>query len=106
MDEIVLLIGYEGLERVVKLLNFQITEESNIINDISDCYNLMMEYYISKKNSNLLEHINEQSIENAIINKKNHDANVFLINRRIECARAKIAKFDAPDNNLKIGRIE
>ena len=104
MDKDIIYIGYNNLEKIVKLLELQISEENTIISNINTSYLNLKEDYISD-NSNVLEQFFEQSIFNMKRNRKNHDSNIFLINRRIQNVKEKMRKAKAIDENTKINRV-
>ena len=104
MDKDIKYIDYENLEKIVKMLEAQISEETTIIHNINASYLNLKENYISDNNNSLGQFF-EQNVSNMKRNRKNHDSNVFLINKRIQNVKEKIRRVKEIDENAKINRV-
>ena len=105
IDNNIVLLDHEELEKISSLLKLQITEEMKIIKNINSLFVNLKNNYVSD-NTYLFEELSNLIIYNLNNNKNNHYYNVYLIDQRITEVKEKMAAAKRIDENANIGTID
>ena len=104
MNDKIILIDSENLEKISKSLRLYINDESDISANIGRCYRSILENYVSD-NGSFLKQLDFEISKNLKKIENSHESNVFLINKRIETVNTKIADVKKIDESMTNDRI-
>lgn len=104
MNEEIIYIDSENLERIVELLTVQIKEENNLIINYKETISEIIDNYDSN-NIGPLEDLEMKNISNMKKVNSNHESNIFLIQKRIENVKRKVQKVKNIEENSKVNGV-